>query len=49
VADVWDALRSNRPYGTGWPDDKVCVHIAAEAGRHFDPAVVELFLTLPPE
>jgi HD-GYP domain-containing protein (c-di-GMP phosphodiesterase class II) len=43
VVDVWDALRSDRPYRPGWPEDKVREHIRALAGTHFDPEAVELF------
>jgi HD-GYP domain-containing protein (c-di-GMP phosphodiesterase class II) len=46
VADVWDALCSNRPYRAGWPRERVRAYIRAEAGRHFDPDVVEVFLRL---
>jgi putative nucleotidyltransferase with HDIG domain len=44
VADVWDALRSDRPYRTAWPEEKVREHIRSQAGAHFDPQVVETFL-----
>ena len=44
VADVWDALRSDRPYRAGWPDDRVREHIRAGAKTHFDMMVVEVFL-----
>ncbi len=43
VVDVWDALRSDRPYRQGWPEEKVVEHIRAQAGTHFDPKAVELF------
>lgn len=43
VADVYDALRSNRPYRPGWPEERVITHIRASAGSHFDPAVVAVF------
>jgi response regulator RpfG family c-di-GMP phosphodiesterase len=46
VADVWDALRSNRPYRTAWPEEKVREHIRSQAGTHFDPQVVEAFLKM---
>lgn len=46
VVDVWDALRSDRPYRKGWPIEKVREHIAAGSGTHFDPAVVDIFLKL---
>ncbi len=44
VVDVWDALRSDRPYRTGWPQGAVLDYIRAQAGIHFDPQVVELFV-----
>ena len=44
VVDVWDALRSDRPYRRAWPADRVCAHIEALAGTHFDPDVVRVFL-----
>lgn len=46
VADVWDALRSDRPYRAGWPEEKARVHIISEAGTHFDPKVIEVFQRL---
>jgi HD-GYP domain-containing protein (c-di-GMP phosphodiesterase class II) len=46
VVDVWDALRSDRPYRDAWTDDKVCEHIRAGAGTHFDPRAVEVFLKM---
>jgi HD-GYP domain-containing protein (c-di-GMP phosphodiesterase class II) len=46
VVDVWDALSSDRPYRRAWPPARVWQHLQAEAGRHFDPAVVECFLNL---
>jgi HD-GYP domain-containing protein (c-di-GMP phosphodiesterase class II) len=46
VADVWDALTSNRPYRRALPPDQVRAHLRAEAGSHFDPAVVDAFLAL---
>jgi putative nucleotidyltransferase with HDIG domain len=46
VADVWDALRSDRPYRVGWTEEKARDHIINEAGKHFDPKVVEIFRSL---
>jgi putative nucleotidyltransferase with HDIG domain len=46
VVDVWDALRSDRPYRKGWEDGKVREYIQAEAGKQFDSQVVEAFLGL---
>ncbi len=46
VVDVWDALRSDRPYRKGWPERRVREHLAAGAGTHFDPEVVAAFLEM---
>lgn len=46
VVDVWDALRSDRPYRKAWADDRVMDYIKEESGKHFDPAVVTAFLEL---
>lgn len=43
VVDVWDALRSDRPYRAGWPDARVHEHIREQAGIDFDPEAVALF------
>ncbi|HST58739.1 MAG TPA: HD domain-containing phosphohydrolase, partial [Longimicrobium sp.] len=44
LADVYDALSSDRPYRPAWPRDRVLAEIAAGRGTHFDPAVVDVFL-----
>jgi putative nucleotidyltransferase with HDIG domain len=49
VVDVWDALRSDRPYRKGWPADDVKAYLGAQAGKHFDPQAVEAFLRLSGE
>jgi putative nucleotidyltransferase with HDIG domain len=46
VVDVWDALRSDRPYRPAWPEEKVREHIQTSSGTHFDPKVVGLFMQL---
>ena len=46
IVDVWDALCSERPYRPAWPEEKVCEYIREQAGKHFDPKVVEVFLEL---
>lgn len=48
VVDVWDALRSDRPYRPAWSAEKVREHIRTLAGTHFDPQVVEVFLNIVP-
>ena len=44
AVDVWDALRSDRPYRAAWSAGKVRDHLAASSGTHFDPRVVEILL-----
>lgn len=46
VADVYDALRSERPYREGWALERVINLIKEEAGRQFDPGVVKAFLEI---
>jgi putative nucleotidyltransferase with HDIG domain len=46
VADVWDALTNNRPYREAWTKKKALDYIITNAGKHFDPHVVEMFLEL---
>ncbi len=46
VVDVWDALRSDRPYRPAWPEDRVREHLRRLAGTHLDPRVVEAFLAM---
>jgi len=46
VVDVWDALRSDRPYRRAWREEKVFEHIKSLSGTHFDPKVAELFLNM---
>jgi response regulator RpfG family c-di-GMP phosphodiesterase len=43
LADVYDALRSRRPYKEPMSHAATCQIIAEGAGKHFDPAVVESF------
>lgn len=46
LADVFDALRSVRPYKSAWPLDKARSFVVEGAGKHFDPALVDVFLNL---
>ena len=46
VVDVWDALRSDRPYRKGWSDEEVYKYISDQTGKHFDPQIAEAFLGL---
>jgi HD-GYP domain-containing protein (c-di-GMP phosphodiesterase class II) len=44
IVDVWDALRSDRPYRKAWSHRRARAHITRLAGSHFDPEVVDHFL-----
>ncbi len=44
IVDVWDALTTDRPYRKALSKEEVIVHLQKEAGQHFDPHLVELFL-----
>jgi CHASE2 domain-containing sensor protein len=46
VCDVFDALVSERPYKRAWSVDEALDEIAAQRGRHFDPAVVDAFVPI---
>ena len=46
IIDVWDALCSERPYHAAMPEPEVLVYIKDQSGRHFDPHLVEVFLSL---
>ncbi len=43
VCDVYDALRTKRPYRDAWESDKVLAYLAERAGTEFDPDLVEAF------
>ena len=43
IADVWDALTSNRPYRSAWTKEQALTYIREQSGQHFDPSVVDLF------
>jgi PAS domain S-box-containing protein len=45
IVDVWDTLRSDRPYRQGWSHDKIKDYIRSLAGIEFDSRIVEVFLT----
>lgn len=46
VADVYDALRSERPYKAAMPHQKALDILMKDAGSHFDPSVIEAFLRI---
>ncbi|MBZ9753655.1 hypothetical protein K7W42_22800, partial [Deinococcus sp. HMF7604] len=46
VCDVYDALTSKRVYKPAWTAQQAQEEIAQQAGKQFDPEVVQAFLTL---
>jgi response regulator RpfG family c-di-GMP phosphodiesterase len=46
VIDVWDALTSDRPYRKAWSEEAALAYIREQSGKHFDPQVVDAFLSL---
>jgi len=44
VADVYDALTSDRPYRRAWTKEQAVTYIRDQAAKQFDPKVVEVFL-----
>ncbi len=44
IADVFDALGSERCYKKAWPLEKIIPLFKREKGKHFDPLLTDLFL-----
>lgn len=44
VVDVWDAIRSDRPYRSGWDEERALAFIRSVSGTHLDPRAVGLFM-----
>lgn len=49
VADVWDAITSDRPYRKGWSEEEALKYIKEQSGKYFDPQVVDEFFRLVSE
>jgi HD-GYP domain-containing protein (c-di-GMP phosphodiesterase class II) len=47
--DVWDALLNKRPYREAWTKAKVIRYLRKQAGTHFDPNILEVFLKMMEE
>ena len=45
IADVFDALGSNRVYKKAWEDEKIFSLFEEQKSKHFDPKLTELFLS----
>jgi HD-GYP domain-containing protein (c-di-GMP phosphodiesterase class II) len=46
VADVWDALRSDRPYREKWSAERAREYILEQSGKQFEPQVVTEFMRM---
>jgi putative nucleotidyltransferase with HDIG domain len=46
VCDVYDALRTNRPYREAWESDRALAYINERAGVEFDPGVAQAFIAM---
>ncbi len=49
LTDVFDALSAERVYKPPWPLEKVLEHIKSQAGKHFDPEIVDVFMSNLPK
>ena len=46
LADVFDALTHGRPFSDAWDIERALHEIGSESGRHFDPQLTELFISV---
>jgi putative two-component system response regulator len=46
VCDVFDALRTRRPYRDAWESDRVIAYLVERAGTEFDPDLVTAFVRM---
>lgn len=46
IVDVWDALRSDRPYRAAWSVEKTLDHLKSLSGTHFEPAILNKCLEM---
>ncbi|MFN3742579.1 MAG: HD domain-containing phosphohydrolase [Anaerolineales bacterium] len=44
IVDVWDALTSDRPYRRAWSRERTLEYLRSQAGKMFDPTLVEFFI-----
>ncbi len=49
IADVFDALTTQRPYKEAWPMDRVMETLRADSGSHFEPRLLKHFVRILPE
>jgi putative nucleotidyltransferase with HDIG domain len=46
ICDVYDALRTNRPYRQAWESERTIAYIEGRAGVEFDPAIARSFTAM---
>ena len=46
VCDVYDALRTNRPYRVAWESERALAYIESRAGIEFDPTIARAFTAM---
>jgi putative nucleotidyltransferase with HDIG domain len=46
ICDVYDALRTNRPYRLAWESERAMAFIEGRAGLEFDPAIARSFTAM---
>jgi len=46
VCDVYDALRTNRPYRAAWESERVLKYIEEKAGSEFEPEIAAKFVEM---
>lgn len=49
IADVFDALTTERPYKNAWSVEEAIAHMNSSAGSHFDPQLIKFFNTVLPD
>ncbi|WP_331001659.1 HD-GYP domain-containing protein [Methylicorpusculum oleiharenae] len=49
IADVFDALAMNRPYKDAWPLENILDYMNESAGHHFDPQILNAFMSVLPD
>jgi putative two-component system response regulator len=49
VADVFDALTTERPYKKAWPVEEAVEYLKEQSGKHFEPKLIDLFIAILPD
>jgi putative two-component system response regulator len=49
VADVFDALTSERPYKNAWDVEDAIDYLKEQSGKHFEPRLIEIFTEILPD